>query len=128
VCSVCDTPPTLLVCINRKSYANGLIKANGVLSVNWLSAEQSNVSQLFAGAGGLSMEQRFAGARWETLTTGAPCCSEALISLDCQLVDSIEIGTHSVLFARVLATVQADACNPLVYCQRAYATTQAMQS
>src|SRR4051794_15343350 len=38
VCSVCDTPPTILVCINRKSYSNALIKANGVLCVNWLQA------------------------------------------------------------------------------------------
>ena len=66
VCSVCDTPPTVLACVNRKSFANGVIKANGVLTVNWLGAEQSELSQLFAGVGALSMEQRFAGSEWAT--------------------------------------------------------------
>jgi flavin reductase (NADH)/flavin reductase/chlorophenol-4-monooxygenase component 1 len=40
VASVCDTPPTVLVCMNRRSYVNGVIKANDVLCVNWLSAHQ----------------------------------------------------------------------------------------
>src|SRR5580704_6335487 len=44
VCSVCDTPPTVLVCVNRNSFANGVIKANGILTVNWLSADQSELS------------------------------------------------------------------------------------
>jgi flavin reductase (DIM6/NTAB) family NADH-FMN oxidoreductase RutF len=63
VCSICDTPPTVLVCINRSSFANGVIKANGILTVNWLSAGQSELSQLFAGVGGLSMPERFAKRR-----------------------------------------------------------------
>src|SRR5262245_33886561 len=38
VASVCDTPPTVLVCMNRRSYVNGVIKQNDVLCVNWLSS------------------------------------------------------------------------------------------
>lgn len=123
VCSVCDTPPTVLVCVNRNSYANGVIKANGVLTVNWLSAEQSSLSQLFAGVGALPMEERFAGGDWGTLASGAPYCKDALMSLDCRIASAFEIGTHSVFLAQVLATSRGDAQAPLAYCQRAYATT-----
>ena len=59
VCSVCDTPPTIMVCINRKSFSNSVIKANGVLCVNWLQADHAPVSQMFAGAGSVPMPQRF---------------------------------------------------------------------
>src|SRR3546814_6046406 len=45
VSSVCDTPPTILLCVNRQSYATGIIKNNGVLSVNWLAAIQSSRSE-----------------------------------------------------------------------------------
>jgi flavin reductase (NADH)/flavin reductase/chlorophenol-4-monooxygenase component 1 len=128
VCSVCDTPPTVLVCINRKSYANSVIKANGVMTVNWLSAGQSKVSQAFAGVGALPMPERFAQAQWGTLRTGAPYCKDALMSLDCRIVSAMEIGTHSVFLAHVLATAQADDVDPLAYCQRTYATTQPMLS
>jgi len=66
VCSVSDTPPTVLVCVNRKSFANGIIKANGVLTVNWLSAAQSSV---------LSSLQASAPSRWRSvlrLVNGRP--------------------------------------------------------
>lgn len=122
VCSVCDTPPTVLVCVNRKSFANGVIKANGILTVNWLSADQRELSELFAGVGGLSMPERFAKSQWGTLTSGAPYCKEAMMTLDCHVADAIEVGTHSLIFARVMATNQADGRHPLAYYQRAYAT------
>ncbi|TDN61918.1 flavin reductase [Paraburkholderia sp. BL10I2N1] len=123
VCSVCDTPPTILVCVNRNSFANGVIKANGILTVNWLSADQSELSQLFAGVGGLSMPERFAKSQWGTLASGAPYCKEAMMTLDCHVADAIEVGTHSLIFARVIATTKADERHPLAYYQRAYATT-----
>jgi flavin reductase len=124
VASVSDTPPTVLVCINRRSAANAVIKANGVLSVNWLRAEQIGVSQLFAGAGGVPMEERFGHHDWTTLATGAPCSGDALVSLDCRIAESMEVGTHSIFLAQVIAASHADSGAPLVYCQRAYATTQ----
>ena len=30
VCSVCDNPPTILLCVSQKSFATGIIKKNGV--------------------------------------------------------------------------------------------------
>jgi len=123
VCSVCDTPPTVLVCVNRKSFANSVIKANGILTVNWLSKDQSELSQLFAGVGGLSMAERFASSQWGILASGAPYCKEAMMTLDCHVADAIEVGTHSLIFARVMATTKADERHPLAYYQRAYATT-----
>jgi len=123
VSSVCDTPPTVLVCINRRSFANQVIKANDVLCVNWLSAVQAHVSQLFAGAGNVPMQDRFEAGDWTTLATGAPASRGALVSLDCRVVEAMEIGTHSVFLARVVATAGADSGNPLAYCGRNYATT-----
>jgi flavin reductase (NADH)/flavin reductase/chlorophenol-4-monooxygenase component 1 len=124
VASVSDTPPTVLVCINRRSFANEIIKANGVLSVNWLGADQIAVSQLFAGAGGVPMAERFAQHAWSALATGAPCSRDALVALDCQVVEALEVGTHSVFLGRVVAASHADAGTPLLYCRRAYAVTQ----
>jgi flavin reductase (NADH)/flavin reductase/chlorophenol-4-monooxygenase component 1 len=124
VCAVSDAPATLLVCVHGKSGANPAIKANGVLSVNCLDAGQRALSQAFAGVGGLPMPQRFALAGWATLVTGAPCCTEALVSLDCHLADVREVGTHSIFIANVVATAARGEGEPLVYRQRAYATTR----
>jgi flavin reductase (NADH)/flavin reductase/chlorophenol-4-monooxygenase component 1 len=124
VSSVSDAPPTVLVCINRRSAANPVIKANGVLSVNWLRAGQIALSQLFAGAGGVPMAERFSEHAWTTLATGAPSSRDALVALDCRVIEAMEVGTHSIFLARVLAAHHIDSGDPLVYCQRAYATTQ----
>jgi flavin reductase (DIM6/NTAB) family NADH-FMN oxidoreductase RutF len=121
VCSVCDTPPTILVCINRKSYSNALVKANGVLCVSWLQAAHSHVSQVFAGAGAVPMPERFTSG-WCELATGAPCYQEAIVALDCRVVNAMEIGTHSVFLARVVATAKAERGAALGYVRRSYAT------
>ena len=126
VASVCDTPPTVLVCMNRRSYVNGVIKANDVLCVNWLSAHQHTISDLFAGVGAVPMRERFEQGGWRTLATGAPYSEEATIALDCRVVGAMEIGTHSIFLARVLATKAhtEEHRDPLVYCRRSYATTR----
>jgi len=122
VCSVCDTPPTIVVCINRRSYSNGIVKANGVLCVNWLRADHAEISQLFAGAGQVPMAQRFASLKWGRLATGAPHYRDAIAALDCRVVEAMEVGSHSVFLARVVATAKADGGAALGYVRRSYAT------
>ncbi|WP_326540424.1 flavin reductase [Pseudorhodoferax sp.] len=126
VCSVCDTPPTVLFCINRRSYANAVFKEHGVLCINWLAAAQAEVSQCFAGQGALPMPERFAAARWDRLLTGAPQCLDAVVALDCRVAQVSEVGSHSVFLAEVVAARCAPGTDPLVYCQRSYATTRGL--
>ena len=122
VCSVTDEPPTIIVCVNRKSAANAIIKANGVLCVNSLGAEQVELSQIFAGVGRISMQERFNSPHCRTLITGSPCCTQARVALDCRISDVHEIGTHSVILAEVLSTAQITDGQPLIYHSRNYAT------
>jgi flavin reductase (DIM6/NTAB) family NADH-FMN oxidoreductase RutF len=126
VCSVCDNPPTVLLCVNRKSYATGIIKSNGVLSVNWLAAGQAVISQTFAGVGSVPMEERFADKGWQTIATGAPCRIDAAVSFDCTIANIIDVGSHSVIFAEVVARNHAEECTPLIYHRRQYATTTSL--
>jgi len=126
VCSVTDEPPTIMVCVNRKSAANAIIKANGVLCVSSLGADQIELSQMFAGVGRVPMNERFAGRHWGVLATGAPYCTTSRVALDCRVADVIEVGTHSVILAEVLATAHAGDGEPLIYHSRNYATLRHM--
>jgi flavin reductase len=103
VCSVTDQPPTLLVCLNQASAMNRIAKANGVLCVNTLCAEQQDLSDVFAGRTGCAPEDRFATGGWTRLVTGAPVLEAAMVAFDCRITDILEKGTHSVLFAEVAA-------------------------
>src|SRR5262245_33990941 len=126
VCSVTDEPPTIMVCVNRKSAANATIKANGVLCVSSLGADQVELSQIFAGIGRVPMNERFAGPNWAVLATGAPYCTASRVALDCRVADIREIGTHSVILAEVVSAAHAGDGEPLIYHSRNYATLRHM--
>ncbi len=120
VCSVTDDPPTLLLCVNRTSDSHEPLKANGVLCVNTLSAEQEELSGIFAGATGLLGAERFEHGEWSTLATGAPVLTGAVVSFDCRITDVTEVGTHTVFFAEVEAIQSGERHEGLIYFGRAY--------
>jgi flavin reductase len=84
VCSVTDTPPTLLVCVNRSARSHANLTSNGVLCVNVLSGRHQDLSGAF-GNRGLGVAARFAAASWRVLATGAPVLTDASVSLDCRV-------------------------------------------
>jgi flavin reductase len=98
VCSVTDSPPTLLVCVNQQSSAHNALIENGVLCVNTLGASHEALSRKFGA--GVSVEERFAGTVWGTLKTGAPVLEGAIVSFDCKVIDTVCQGTHRVFFFR----------------------------
>ena len=118
VCSVTDTPPTLLVCLNRTSRNNARFKRNGVLCVNVLTARHEALSAAFSGS--LDSSARFAAARWITLTTSAPVLEDAGVAFDCRIAQITEIGTHSVLFCEVQGIRTGQVEEALIYLGRAY--------
>jgi flavin reductase len=121
VCSVTDDPPTLLVCLNRASRNNALFKANGVLCVNTLASDRQALSDAFAGKGGLDATGRFALAHWSRLVTGAPVLDgAAVVAFDCRITEVLEKGTHSVLFAEIVAIHQGAEGGALIWYGRGY--------
>jgi len=80
VCSVTDTPPTLLVCLNRSASVWPIFRDNGYLCVNTLAAGHEDLSTLFGGK--TPMAERFAAADWHTLASGSPLLDGALVSFD----------------------------------------------
>src|ERR1700723_3322064 len=57
VCSVSDTPATLLVCLNRRSKSAPLLSQNGVFCVNTLGAAEEKLADVFAGRSGVHLEE-----------------------------------------------------------------------
>jgi flavin reductase len=120
VTSVSDSPPIVLVCVNRKSQTNAAFKRNGRFCVNTLEGNQQPLAEAFAGRTGLSMPERFALGSWVTLATGAPVLESARASFDCRLTEVLEQGSHSVLFGLVEAVRVGSHEQALVYLDRSY--------
>ncbi len=120
VCSVTDTPPTLMVCINRNSEMTAVFKANGRLCVNVLSAAQEEAARHFAGMTGVAMDERFARDAWQAGEGGLPVLEGALANLQGRIAEAQEIGTHSVLLVELDDIRVREVGDSLVYFSRAF--------
>ncbi|ASV54915.1 MULTISPECIES: NADH-dependent FMN reductase RutF [Lelliottia] len=118
VCSVTDSPPTLLVCLNRGASVWPAFNENRTLCVNTLSAGQEPLSNLFGGK--TPMDQRFAAANWQTGETGCPRLEDALASFDCRINQIVSVGTHDILFCDIVSITRHPAPQGLVWFDRGY--------
>jgi flavin reductase len=126
VCSVTDTPPTVLVCVNRSSFANEKLRANRALCINILAASHKELSDQFSNRH-LSIEERFGEPdRWTTLATGSPGLNDAAVMLDCRVDDISEVGTHSVFFCNVVEVRLGEKEDALIYFDRTYHSLAAL--
>ncbi len=120
VCSVSDTPATLLACVNRTSSCFPAFETAHFFCVNTLAPSHEALSNLFGGK--TTMAERFAAGEWIEGRTGAPLLKDALVSFECELTHSLDQGTHRVLFGRVIGLSAADRQEALLYCGRRYVT------
>jgi flavin reductase len=120
VCSVTDTPPTLLVCANRTNDSYPAMKQNAVLCVNTLAGAHEPLSPVFAGLTDHTMEARFEGATWHTMLTGAPVLDGVLVAFDCRISRIVEVGTHDIFICSVEAVEVGTVHEGLIYYARGY--------
>lgn len=118
VCSVTDSPPTLLVCLNRSASVHQTFDTNRQLCVNTLAAGHETLSGLFGGK--TPMAERFQAAEWSTLVTGSPVLAGAVASFDCRVTRITSVGTHDVLICEILALVSNDQTHGLIWFDRGY--------
>ncbi|MBX3598833.1 MAG: flavin reductase family protein [Rhizobiaceae bacterium] len=120
VCSLSDSPPSILACINRKSSALAIIQDSNSFSVNFLASNQVKIAEIFGGRTPLRGEDRFRTAPWTTLKTGAPILSNGLVSFDCQLDQIIEHSTHLILIGNVVDAIKQSDLTGLTYGRGSY--------
>lgn len=121
MCSLTDEPPMLIVCLNRQSRANQVAQSNGHLAVNMLGENSQELSAVFAGQRGLEMKERFeTGASWTTMVSSSPILAESVCSFDCEIVQTADVGTHTVLYCRILAIKHFSEDKSLIYHGRQY--------
>lgn len=118
VCSVSDTPATLLFCINRASSSFPAFERAGYFCVNTLMPGQEGISDVFGGR--TSATDRFAHGYWREGLTGVPVLADASVSFECELIDAVDQATHRVIFGRVINIRENDERASLIHCMRRY--------
>jgi flavin reductase len=68
---------------------------------------------------------KFNAVTTETMATGAPRLTEALVSFDCRLISAERIGTHHICIGEVAAVITEHEGEPLLYGLRKYLRPEA---
>lgn len=120
--SISLDPPVVMVSINTASSAAPVILQAEHFAVHILSREQEILSERFSQ--GLSWSEKVNGSSWKTGKSGAPILDGAATVVDAVLIRSLVIGTHTVMFGRVVdIEMHPDVPHtPLLYYDRNYRT------
>ncbi len=126
VCSVSAAPPQLLACVNKTASAHDAVGKSGIFAVNVLTTRHIALAMRFSGQDGVDGDARFDDkANWRTLKTGAPVLADALVNFDCELVKTVDVGTHTIYIGHIVDVACSDG-NPLIYSDGMFLTPQAI--
>ncbi|RKE83417.1 flavin reductase family protein [Rhizobium sp. AG855] len=112
-------PPRMLVSLNKTSSTWPVLQKYGSFAVNVAGARHQALANQFAGVGGLKGAERYSGAVWTRLISGAPILADAVAAIDCELEEAIERHSHVLIIGRVLAIRPGDAVS-LAYVDGGY--------
>lgn len=127
VCSVTDTPPTLLVCLNRSSAMHAVFEGNRQVCINVLPGEHEQLAKHFAGLTDMPMDARFELPVWDEGDRAIPVLRDALTSIEGEIVELKEVGSHSVMFVRATHIKVRDNGDGLVYFARNFHCVRRLQ-
>jgi flavin reductase (DIM6/NTAB) family NADH-FMN oxidoreductase RutF len=118
VCSLMDSPPSLLVSLGRGSQSCPMILSSRRFAVNILQEDQAPVASVFArhAADAAAGEQKFReGGGWTEGPGGVPLLDGCLANLVCNVIESTTMKTHTVFFGLVTAVRFPSEGRPLLY-------------
>lgn len=106
--SLSASPPSLLVCINRRASAHGFITGQGAFGVDLLSADQRSIADQCSLVG----RDKHLRDAWLDRTApadGSPRLRDSLAHLDCTMDRAYEAFSHTI----VIGLIQAAWINPV---------------
>jgi len=117
--SISLDPALVTISLQQPTRTHELVFKSRAFGLTILSAEQSKISDLFAGKI-TEIEDRFTGLQIETLVTGSPLIVGGLAWLDCRVVETFNAGMNTLFIAEVLAASDTNDRQPLIYHNRKY--------
>lgn len=113
--SVSLNPPLILVCIEKTTGSHMAISDTGLFVVNILAAGQDELSERFS----LPAPDKFEGVSYHHGVGRIPVLDDALVNIECRIVNNFDGGDHSIFVGCVEAVSIRDG-DPLVYFHGSY--------
>jgi 3-hydroxy-9,10-secoandrosta-1,3,5(10)-triene-9,17-dione monooxygenase reductase component len=109
--SVSLEPPLVSFCPSRRSLTWSRMRRAGRFGVNVLGRQHERFAVRATPAGA----DRFAGLAWERGRGGAPLLTDALASLECEIVAEHPAGDHRIVVGRVEDLRISSSADPLLF-------------
>ena len=113
--SVSLQPPLVLICIGHECQILPHFQRAPFFALNILTAEQQELSVLFA----RRTDNRFEDRPWREGVTGAPLIPGTLASIECRRVNLIDAGDHTIVLGEMVAAAIYTG-SPLIYFNQSY--------
>jgi flavin reductase (DIM6/NTAB) family NADH-FMN oxidoreductase RutF len=117
--SISLQPPLVAVALKRLTYTHELVEKSGEFAITVLSANQGNLSDLFAGKMP-NIKDRFDGLEIDKLLIEAPLLKGGTAFFNCRVVNSMPVGENTLFLAEVIAARGENERAPLVYHDRVF--------
>jgi flavin reductase (DIM6/NTAB) family NADH-FMN oxidoreductase RutF len=115
--SVSLQPPLVSINVEHASDFHAVIAAVPRFAINVLATDQESLSRRFAGLG----PDRFAGIGYRQTDRGVIALTGAIAVIECEVVDRLAVGDHTVVIGRVVGGEVHDG-RPLLYFRGGYHT------
>lgn len=116
--SLSINPPTILISIDIMSRLADLIAKTGGFSFAMLADDQADVADAFAGQ--VPPKDRFNTGSWSQWPSGHPLLLGAVTALDCDVIGSIETGTHVLFAGAIIEAEMTTSRAPLLWHRHRY--------
>lgn len=117
--SISLVPPVVMVAINNESPLRDAIVESEHFAVHILSEAQRPLAERFSRP--VPSVEKYSEVPFIYAASGAPILTDTLASLDCVLEETNAIGSHTVMFGRVVDARSIDVNgSPLLYYNRSY--------
>jgi flavin reductase (DIM6/NTAB) family NADH-FMN oxidoreductase RutF/rubredoxin len=115
-CQITSEPVTVSVSLNKDNLTHDLIVKSNVFTISVLSED---VPMQFIGRFGFKSGRhtdKFDGINYKTGLTGAPIVLDYVTSYaECEVIGSMDVGTHTVFVGRVLDAEVVSDREPMTY-------------
>lgn len=109
-CSVSLEPPLILVCIDKEAGSHHAFEQSRAFVVNILREDQQYLSDRFAS----QLPDKFDGVKYRLGLEHLPVLEDALVNLECRLVNAHDSGDHTIYIGEIVASTVRNG-KPLVY-------------
>ena len=107
-------PPLVVNCVRQDSSSHEIIKKTGVFAISFLDSSQKELAAKFFKPR-RRVDNKFEDVEfYEGEATGCPIITDSLGYIECQVVDSVEKGDHTIYVGEVISAGVHREGDPLV--------------